>query len=268
MRLLLLNALFALVSLQALAQDKIYLKTGKVEEVKISEITDRTVRYKMFDNPTGPEYVVEKSRIERIVYANGTEERFSSAPAPKPERHPRGEMYEKPRMDYGRHFVGANLSDLFRTDVTFHYEYIFKSNKIGLRVPVTIGFMNNLFNVKSRFESPYVFRRNRVFETGLDFRYYPGGQGHVRYVMGPALHYILTNKRGPLVNGVPYGNHNVNTIRWMLYNGIVFTPDPHFRFGLDVGIGSQYDLSDTKYYDERVFGDPKVQINWYMGAKF
>lgn len=262
-----LLALSATVSFCARAQDKLYLKTGKTEQVKVTEITDRAIRYKMYDNPEGPEYVVDKSRVLRVVYENGTEDIFNTESAAPPPRE-RRERVRKPSLDYGRHFVGANLSDLFRTDATIHYEYVFPNNRIALRVPVTVGFVNNFFNVKSHFENPYVFRRNRVFETGLDFRFYPGGQGKVRYVMGPALHYILNNKRGPLMGSVPVGNHHVNTIRWMLYNGIVFTPTDHFRFGFDVGLGSQYDLSDTRYTDERVFGDPKVQFNWYMGAKF
>lgn len=266
MKKILLLASFAALAGIGYAQDNLYLKVGRVERVKVTEITDRAVRYKMYDNPTGPEYVVDKAKIDRIVYENGTEEKFATPP-PRQERV-REERTPKVSQDYGRHFVGANLTDLFRTDVTLHYEFIFPNNRIALRVPVTIGFMNNYFNTKSRIESPYVFRRNRVFSTGLDFRFYPGGQGHVRYVMGPGLHYVLNNKRGPLYGGQPLYNHHVNSLRWMLYNGIVFTPVQNFRFGFDLGLGSQYDFTDTKYTDERVFGDPKVELNLYMGAKF
>lgn len=267
MRKLILLAPLAALATLSYAQDNLYLKAGRVERVKVTEITDRAVRYKMYDNPTGPEYLLDKAKIDRIVYENGTEERFAVAPARR--EHPPGERVQKVSQDYGRHFVGANLTDLFRTDVTLYYEFIFPNNRIALRLPVTIGFMNNYFNTRSRIESPYVFRRNRVFSTGLDFRFYPGGQGHVRYVMGPSLHYVLNNKRGPLgVNHQPLYNHNVNSLRWMLYNGIVFTPAQNFRFGFDLGLGSQYDFTDTRYTDERVFGDPKVELNLYMGAKF
>lgn len=263
-----LIALFALVSIRSYSQDVIHFRSGKKEQVKVSEITERTVRYRMYDNPTGPEYVADKSKIEKIVYENGTEELFA-APA-SAERKPRPEKAPRQSIDYGRHFIGANLADLFRTDVCLHYEFLFPGDELALRVPLLIGFNNDYFNVKSRFQNPYVFRRNRVFETGLDLRWYPGGQGKVRYVMGPALHYILNNKRGPLspYSGQPVGNHHVNTIRYMLYNGIVFSPVPHFQFGFDVGLGSQYDLSDTQYTDGRVFGDPKIQFNFYMGGKF
>lgn len=262
-----LTALLALVFFNVHAQDKLYLTSGKMEEVKVSEITERAIRYHMFDNLNGPEYVVEKSRVEKIIYENGTVEQFS-APSTARSRSSRPEKPKKEPVDYGRHFIGLNLSDFFRTDFCLHYEYLFPGDRLALRLPLLIGFNNNYFNTKSRIENPYVFRRNRVFETGLDLRFYPGGQGHVRYVMGPAVHYILNNKRGPLTSNGPVYNHHVNTIRWMLYNGVVFSPTKHFRFGLDVGLGSQYDLTDTKYVNIRVFGDPKVQINWYMGAKF
>jgi len=263
-----LTLLFTCLSIYGFSQDIIHLKSGKTESVKVSEITEKTVRYRLFDNLNGPEYVIDKTRIDKIVYENGTEERFYLATENKTTRPEKKEKPAREKIDYGHHFVGANLTDLLRTDATIHYEYIFNDDRMGLRIPIGIGFNNNYFNVKSKINNAFVFRRNRVFETGADFRYYPGGQGRVRYVMGPGIHYILNNKRGPLFGGKPVGNHHVNTIRWLFYNGVVFTPTKYFRFGLDVGLGSQYDLSDTKYTDERVFGDPKVQFNWYMGAIF
>lgn len=266
--LVILSALLALLSFNGFSQDRLHLKSGKVEEVKILEITDQSIRYKMFDNQTGPEYVVDKTKIEKIVYENGNVERFVSVSNTNSNsRSARDEKPPKEFKDYGHHFVGVNLSDLFRTDLCFHYEYFFLQGQLGLRVPILIGFNNQYFNLKSTIENPYVFRRNRVFETGLDFRYYPGGQGRVRYVFGPGFHYLINNKRGTIMNGTVVGSHHVNSLRWLIFNGVVFSPVKNFRFGLDLGLGSQYDLTGTDY-STKAGGDFKLQINWYMGAKF
>ncbi|MBL0911386.1 MAG: hypothetical protein IBJ09_03355 [Bacteroidia bacterium] len=246
-------------------QDVVHLKDGSMLDVKVTEITPSAVKYRARNNPDGPVYSIDRRQVRSIVYENGTSETFERTATPRPEKPIRE---RRAGEDYGRHFIGLNLADLFRTDITLHYEYLLKNNRIGFRIPVTVGFNNNYFNTDSKIENPYVFRRNRIFSIGLDARFYPGGQGKARYVVGPGLHYILNNKRGPLVGSVPVGNHPVSTMRIMVYNGVVFTPVPQFRFGFDMGLGTQYDFTDTEYTDERVFGDPKIQFNWYAGYKF
>ncbi|MBS1919321.1 MAG: hypothetical protein JST17_03605 [Bacteroidetes bacterium] len=60
----------------AFSQDKIYRKNGKVVEAKVIEIDPDEIKYKEFNNPDGPVYVLETDRINKIVYANGKTERF------------------------------------------------------------------------------------------------------------------------------------------------------------------------------------------------
>jgi|GEM_PF-1001736 len=246
------------------APDTVYMRDGSMLEVQVKSTDGKAIQYSSPDNTGGPVYSIEKPRILKIAYANGSIQTFEKKPGDPAPKSRRG----RPAIDYGRHFAGINFSDLFRTDVTLQYEYLLKNNRIGFRIPLSIGFNNNYFNINSKFENPYVFRRNRIFSIGLDARFYPGGQGKARYVAGPGVYYILNNKRGPLTAQGPVNNHPVNTIRLMVYNGVVFTPTPHFRFGMDLGLGTQYDLRHTQYTDERVFGDPKIQFNFYGGYKF
>ncbi|MEP7371756.1 MAG: hypothetical protein ABI675_00110 [Chitinophagaceae bacterium] len=58
------------------AQDKIYRQNGKVIEAKIIEVGSGEIKYKEFNNPNGPIYVLESDRIKKIVYENGKEEKF------------------------------------------------------------------------------------------------------------------------------------------------------------------------------------------------
>lgn len=45
-------------------------------EAKIIEVGSGEIKYREFNNPNGPIYVLESDRIKKIVYENGTEEKF------------------------------------------------------------------------------------------------------------------------------------------------------------------------------------------------
>ncbi len=58
------------------AQDKIYRQNGKVVLAKVVEIGSSEIKYKEFNNPDGPIYVLETDRIKKIVFENGTTQTF------------------------------------------------------------------------------------------------------------------------------------------------------------------------------------------------
>ncbi|MGZ3846876.1 MAG: hypothetical protein ACXVBJ_11180 [Flavisolibacter sp.] len=57
------------------AQDKIYRKNGEILKVKIVEVSSTEIKYKIFGDEDGPIYVLEKDRIQKIVYQNGRVEK-------------------------------------------------------------------------------------------------------------------------------------------------------------------------------------------------
>ncbi|MDR2775343.1 MAG: hypothetical protein LBC19_11505 [Tannerella sp.] len=58
------------------AQDVITKKDGSEIRAKVVEKDNSTVRYKLYDNPSGPTYVVEKSELFMIKYEGGRKELF------------------------------------------------------------------------------------------------------------------------------------------------------------------------------------------------
>jgi hypothetical protein len=77
-KLLFLTLLF-FGSLQLLkAQDKIYRNNGKVVLVKIVEVGASEIKYKEYQNPDGPVYVLETDRVKKIIYENGKIETFDN----------------------------------------------------------------------------------------------------------------------------------------------------------------------------------------------
>jgi hypothetical protein len=72
----LLGFALCLFSTALFAQDKIYKKKGPVINAKVIEIGVDEIKYKLTDDPDGPIYVVDKSTLKEIVYADGRTEKF------------------------------------------------------------------------------------------------------------------------------------------------------------------------------------------------
>lgn len=72
-----LAILILLLSVPVLnAQDVITLRSGDTIKAKVAEVGTGEIRYYKSDNPDGPLYVVNKSEVAQIVYANGTKDVF------------------------------------------------------------------------------------------------------------------------------------------------------------------------------------------------
>jgi hypothetical protein len=67
-------AIFLVINL--FAQDKIYKKNGPVINAKVIEIAPDVIKYKLTDSPDGPVYVVEKSSLKSITFADGRVEKY------------------------------------------------------------------------------------------------------------------------------------------------------------------------------------------------
>lgn len=71
--------LTSLFTTQLFSQDKIYKLKGTVINAKVIEIGTDEIKYKLVENPDGPVYVVDKSTLNRIEFANGKVEKYTSS---------------------------------------------------------------------------------------------------------------------------------------------------------------------------------------------
>jgi hypothetical protein len=55
------------------------LTDGEINQVIVLEITPELIKYKDFDNPSGPSFSVYKSEVEKIIFQNGKERIFAEA---------------------------------------------------------------------------------------------------------------------------------------------------------------------------------------------
>lgn len=124
--------LLAVLTLLALAnavhaQDKIYRKNGQIIKAKILEIGVEEVKYKPFENPDGPLYVLPQDKILKIVFENGKTEKF--APDLKDPEQYEGQLRKALKVD----FLGPLLG---YTQITYE-----KSTGVGKGYELTLGII-------------------------------------------------------------------------------------------------------------------------------
>ncbi len=59
--------------------DILFLKNGKVIKIKTIEINESDIKYKRFDHLDGPNYVISKDDVKKIIYKNGLIEEFNTS---------------------------------------------------------------------------------------------------------------------------------------------------------------------------------------------
>jgi len=59
--------------------DKIYTADNKVVEAKVVEVSSKEVKYKDWNNQSGPMFILTADEIKKIEFSNGTEKTFAAA---------------------------------------------------------------------------------------------------------------------------------------------------------------------------------------------
>ena len=101
-----------LVFTNCFSQDIITQKSGEDIKAKILEVTQTEVKYKKFDNQTGPSFSMMKSEILMIRYENGTKDIFKETTSPTTT-----DLYTQGQSDSKLNYRGKNSGAVW-TSVT------------------------------------------------------------------------------------------------------------------------------------------------------
>jgi hypothetical protein len=273
---------FALISLTASAQDKIYKKGGDVIEGKVKEVTPRNISYKRTDNPDGPDYVINRNEVERIKYQNGTEDYMD-------ER--RGEQVSsrkpQPRIEYGKNILSVALINLSEMGygVGIAYERsLDRRGMLSFYLPVNVCLGGLGTTRYDMYGGSYNTRNRTVYQVMPGVKFYPtGNQGKVRYAVGPQLVFQTgTVEReqwiyDPLSSWSGSGYYRVGDAKMqklgvMINNSLNMYPTQHLYLGMDLGLGLPYSHKEenisTGEMVERGTDAPLVQFNFRLGFRF
>jgi hypothetical protein len=278
-----LLSLAALLAVQAvLAQDKIYKRNGDLIEAKIKEVGVRNITFKRYDNQAGPDFVISKSEVRRIVFENGSEDligrnedhhSFRTREDIKEEEHT--------REAYGKNIISLAPIQFTNTSVTgvgLHYErQIDKRGFLSFYLPLAFSFRNEEYY--DGYTSSYDHRSYQMFWMYPGVKFYPAGSLHrVTYSVGPSV--AIGMGREPVSRSeydpVTGYYRNINTTEGafrmglVINNGLNIQPTPKFYIGLELGLGIPYlHTTDSDHtYGMDIDDEPVVQFNFKLGYRF
>ena len=273
------SSAFILFSCLLFSQDTIYKTDGSKIIGKIIEVNAASIKYKFID---GNETVIETSKnaITRISYHNGSKEFFDNT-TPKKETYTNEDKpTTKSDAPYLKNIFAVNMFEMAFTNFSFSYERIFGSGKIGLKVPVSFGMggKQNDNNYNPDNWETTIYLTNKKFGTGLEFNFYPGGQGRNTFYVGVSgmvgsynyyqdIHDTVFNNNG-------YSGYNTYPLKEKVKHiGIQYAGMLHigWYFGLSKNIllGGKFAVGYKR--DETIFVDytrPKLQLDVNLAYRF
>ncbi len=235
-------AIFSCVLLNA--QDIMYLKSGVDVNVKVYEVGKKEIKYKKFNNLDGPLYTINIKSIDRIKYQNGEDENFIQNNGTK-------------HFEILPNAMSINYGELVVGRIGLSYSRIFKSKKMGIKVPVSINFLNNNY-----------YNNNIKYYSGLDVNYYPLGQKRLTYYTGLGVRAGLKSNQ----YYYPYPYYDIPAI-WMPYsqesffiggyvnNGLTINLTSHFSISGMIGIGIR-DIEGYSWGESSAIGELNMSIRF------
>lgn len=241
------------------SQDVIYKTDNTKLEGKVLEVGTSEIRYKLASNPDGPTYVIVKSDLVLITYQNGSHQLFSS------ENKSSQPKFDSLTLNFCRNFIGLDIAEFATTSIGMTFERTFgKKGMFALRVPFSVGLNKN----NNYYQGGYPY--GKIFSTGIDFIYFPTGQGKLRYYAAPYFefgmfrysdnYYLYGNDVQPVYLEKADGKHYAGGIK----NGVLYQPTRHFCISADFGFGIK---KDEKIYSGESI-NPHFKANVIVGYRF
>jgi hypothetical protein len=234
-----------LPSKPTLAQDTLCLRNGKTLYVKVLNISDHQVKYKLSSGPDEAIYVVAKEVCSKVIYLDGKIVEFPSvnlANENKPLLAP------LPNLEYlGRNFISISPTDLLFRSITVNYEYFIKEGVTSLKFPLSIGLLSLGYPALTEYSDSWKGYRskNKLFSIGIELYHYPKGQGRLRFFGGPGIeagyYDDFEYQYGVDVSDRP----RKSFFSMFLQIGILEQLSSHINLGLDGALG--YSTASSKY---------------------
>jgi hypothetical protein len=247
------------------AQDQLFKKDNSKVEVKILEINQNEIKYKLFTYQDGPTITISKKDVALIIYQNGVHE-VLNAVTEVPEATPsttmivynnyRGTRINQDSLDKvafddlvsNKHLISFNMLEPLNGSFSINYLSEFANNYLNIYVPVSVGFANpyftqltnNLFSGGSNYNtnsktfsvSNYKFTSKNI-EAGLGIHFQTSGKRAVTHFIGPYVgmaQFTGTYDEVTYINNGGYTYQNTTTNRSFTMNRLYVLLDNGFLF--------------------------------------
>ncbi|GAB3528944.1 hypothetical protein GCM10027443_07500 [Pontibacter brevis] len=202
-------------------------------EATVLQVENEAIRFKLYQEQDGPEYIISTLDVLFLDYADGTRRVFGQPVA-------RQQMKSRPdyTKEWGRNMLTLSVDDFLHQNLTISYERIFGSGKFGIQVPVSVG-------LNPTGEDRGYFMRNKTFGAGVAANFYPFGQARFTYFLGPQAD-LSTFKYDSFYYG-PYDpdrpqqsqikSFSVGTV--VMSNGVYYQLSKPLIIAFDIGLGAR-----------------------------
>jgi len=210
-------ALFCL-SITGYSQDQLFKKDNTKIDVKILEINQAEIKYKLFTYQDGPTITVSKKDVALIIYQNGVHEVINTANDPStmgadapfvvynsytPTRINRDSIEKAAFNDLvsNKNLVSFNMIEPINGSIGISYLREFANNYFHAYIPVTVGFaapyftqaVNTIFSGSNYYYTSFGssftvsdFKYTRkTYEVGLGIHFQSSGKRAVTHFVGP-----------------------------------------------------------------------------------
>lgn len=271
-----IKIIFLLVSVflsaRLFSQDQIFKKDNTKLEVKVLEVNPNEVKYKLKSNPDGPLYVISKSDIAVIIYANGEHETFADAKPTTPNiiyiekpnyynfdstRVQRRREIEKnyARVTKYKNMVFVNSLALANSCISLTMAREFLKGKLSVHLPISFSVAEPTIPSSSyssaNYFSIYDYKiTQKSIDVGVGI-YFHTGKRAVTHFIGPLVRIAQYNGNfktvdysqstiytQPISYAIPgkYG-FVMNETYFMVTNGFLFRITPRFNLMVHAAVG-------------------------------
>lgn len=269
-----------MVAYTTFSQDIIYTTAGNKYRAKVVEINSYEVKYKDFDNPDGPTYVITKSDVVLINYQNGTTEVINPNPpnyspnktetyaVKKPEKKNPNEIYY-----VGKNFLSLNALALMNGDLAVFYDREILNNKLGLTAMGSYNFNNSKPFFNGLFTHDYP-NAKKEFDAGLGANFFPSDRGRAQYFVGlfgkyMQMKYDKTELHDTTISGFVFQKTTIarataSQLMVGVTNGLLVRVSPQFNFKIFATIG----LTSNSPAVTGSANYPKIYLGYCFGYRF
>lgn len=217
----LLFALFIVLSGIGYSQDQLFKKDNSKLEVKILEINQNEIKYKLFTYQDGPTITISKNDVALIIYQNGVHE-VLNAPVETPvvgtpmivynNNGFSGNRVNRDSMENAafnelvstKNLVSLNIMEPLNGSFGISYIREFAHNYLHVYIPVSVGFASpyftqsintifsgnnynyyNNYNYTTGFSVSDFKYTNKSYEAGLGIHFQTSGKHAVTHFIGP-----------------------------------------------------------------------------------
>jgi hypothetical protein len=289
----LINTLLLLAPGLIGAQDLLFKKDNSKLEVKVSEITETTVTYKLFTNQNGPNYVISKKDVALIIYKNGTHEVFNS-PVKEEYHFNTNSFYSNDTMianNKNKTFlkltrtnsvIFLNAIEFLNSGVGVSYFREVYGNRFDIHVPIAASFdkpgLDNALNI---FGGGNIGRISRThYDIGLGLYYNTRAKSRVTHFIGPLVRNAQYS--GTFNYSIPQeyysggeGTFTMNETSVLLNNGFLYRITPEFNMMINFAFGKFVNRSYSRGEipkNAEVYGEQRRELaivaGFHLGYRF